>query len=71
MAKIQTYPDVGLSAVKDIENIVFNCISQAMLLSSNKNTVPLSIMLHVTSFILLCTKVIFNKIEWKSYISVN
>ncbi len=24
MAKIQTYPDVGLSAVEDIENIVFN-----------------------------------------------
>lgn len=31
MTKIQTYSDVGLSAIEDIENMVYNRISQAVL----------------------------------------
>ncbi|AXP81695.1 hypothetical protein CJ739_2622 [Mariniflexile rhizosphaerae] len=33
MTKIQIYPDVGLSAVKDIENIGFNRISTLVYLN--------------------------------------
>jgi hypothetical protein len=50
MIKIQIYSDVSLSAVEDIGNIVFNSISQALLLSSNKNIFSFSIMLNVTLF---------------------
>jgi hypothetical protein len=50
MAKKQTYSDVSLSAVEDIGSIVFNRMSQALLLSSNKNIFPFSIMRNVTRF---------------------
>jgi hypothetical protein len=50
MAKKQTYSDVSLSAVEDIGSIVFNRMSQALLLSSNKNIFPFSIMHNATCF---------------------
>jgi len=50
MTKIQTYSVVSLSAVEDIGSIVFNSISKAALLSSNKNIFSFSIMLNVTPF---------------------
>jgi len=50
MTKKQAYSDVSLSAVEDIGSIVFNRISQALLLFSNKNIFSFSIMLNATRF---------------------
>jgi len=36
MTKIQRYSDVSLSAVEDIENIVFNCISTLVYLEHSR-----------------------------------